>query len=395
MAAIEPLFLAVAVLALLLLTHVYVFYPLSLLFLKRKKGNRDFSGAPPSYPSVAMVCAAHNEDQVLEEKIRNFLAIDYPPDKLCVYFGSDGSTDRTDEILLSYSDNERIRSFMYPRRGKAAVINELMRNVEAEIVAFSDANTLYAKDAIGKMVRRFSDPSVGGVCGNLHLSAPTENIGMAGEEKYWFIETWLKKMESSIDSLIGATGGIYAIRRALFEAQPEGICLADDLLLPVRIAAKKYRIVFEEQAHAFEETNVDIFQEFQRRVRIAVGSLVILSFWSGFSAGLSPFFKYSFFSHKLLRWLIPFILIALLLATGVLTLLGSFMQWLFFLQLVAYGAGLVGLLAEKLKIPSGVLVFPAYFLLANAAVFVGWFKRSTLGKQAAWSTQRTEQIPSE
>jgi poly-beta-1,6-N-acetyl-D-glucosamine synthase len=380
--------LLTAAIAFLALFQVYALYPLSLLCIKMFSRKKEPSLKSKSQPTVVMICAAHNEDQVLKEKIKNFLALDYPPEKLTILFGSDGSTDRTNEILEAET-SERIHVRYFDRRGKAAVINELMRMTDAEIVVFSDANTIYHKDAVKTMVRHFEIPSVGGVCGNLSLSAPKESSGMVGEEKYWLFETWLKKMESGIYSLIGATGGIYAIRRALYEDQPTNIRIADDLLLPLRITAKKFRIVFEEQAHAYEETNVDVFLEFHRRIRNAVGSIAILSFWRELSPGFTPYFKYSFFSHKLLRWLLPFFLVGLFIATGVLAMSDHGCIWPFALQVLLYGIGVLGLIAEKLHIRTGIIMIPAYFVLANAAVFLGWFKRSTLGKQATWSTHRS------
>jgi poly-beta-1,6-N-acetyl-D-glucosamine synthase len=389
MQILELVSIVIAGAAFLGILNVYVLYPISLIVLRKMSNRRQFVQRSGLYPSVAMLCAAHNEDQVIRDKIANFLALEYPPDKLFLYIGSDGSTDRTNEILRSFRENDRIRVRYFERRGKGAVVNELIQEIDAEIVVFSDANTIYHKDSVAMMVRRFDDPSVGGVCGNLFLTAPKQNAGMIGEEKYWLIETWLKKMESSIHSLIGATGGIYAIRRVLYEQQPVDRRIADDLLLPMRIAAKKYRIVFEEDAHAFEDTNADMFLEFHRRVRNAVGSIAVLSFWSELSPGYNLFFKYSFLSHKLLRWLIPFILLAFFFSTGILAFLNGVFLWLFALQLLLYGIGILGIIAEKFNLRTGVLMLPAYFVLANSAVFLGWFKRSSLGKQATWPTHRS------
>jgi biofilm PGA synthesis N-glycosyltransferase PgaC len=377
--------------AVILLCHVYIMYPLSLLVLKKLYAKSEPVQRDIPLPPVAMVVAAYNEEQVIEEKIINFRALDYPPDKIRLYVGSDGSNDDTDKILSGYEGDERIRVRRFQRLGKASVLNALLSEVQEDIVLFSDANTMYRKDAVHKMVRRFSDPSVGGVCGNLKLTAPSMNTGMVGEEKYWFIETWLKKTESAIDSLIGATGGIYAIRRPLYEMQPVNFRIADDLLLPIRIRAKGYKIIFEEEAYAFEETSKNVFLEFRRRIGNSVGSIAVLRFWPELAPRLGLFFRYSFLSHKVLRWIIPFVLIALFISSGILAYSRFAFQVVFGLQILFGLAALLGLIFEKKKIKTGLFILPAYFLISNVAVLLGWFKLSaSVGKQATWSTARSK-----
>lgn len=370
------------------LLHTYILYPVSLWllsFVRRDRRHRAIIASETPLPSVTILLSAYNEEAVLPRKIENFLRLDYPADRLFLLVGSDGSTDRTGEILREASRDPRIRARLFERGGKAAAVNKLAAEAETEILLFTDANTYFEPDTIRKMVRHFADDRIGGVCGNLRLVASIGNIGSTGEESYWKVESWLKKREGGIESTLGATGAIYAIRRALFVPQPTDRKIADDLLLPLRIAAAGYRVVYDAEAVGFEETANSMLQEFRRKIRNAVGTFNVIRVIRPDAAGFSPFVRYAFFSHKLLRWVVPFFLIGLLAATIGLLFLGAPLLPLLWFQLAFYALALVGLAAEAFRVNIGFLSMPLYFMAVNTSLLLGWFRLSSEGKTVTWT----------
>ena len=377
----------------LALLHTYVFYPLSLvvitLFQKQRETQRPFDPLS-ALPTVTIICAAHNEEFVVQKKVENFFELEYPADKLLLLIGSDGSTDGTNAILQSYEHHPRVWVRYFDRSGKPATINRLVREVSGDLIVFTDANTLFAPDAILKFVRHFSDPQIGGVCGNLQLIPSSCSIGALGEEAYWEFETWLKKMEGKIYSTLGATGAVYAIRRELFFEQPTDGQYADDFLLPLRITAKGFKIIFDRELAAFEETTSSMTREFSRKIRVAVGTFNTISLVRDIASHFPPFVRYALFSHKYLRWTVPFTLLGvfassllLFLSTGSLGLL-LFIEgcFLFFVAL--------GWIGELFRLRLGKISLPFYYCTINLALLIGWCKFFFTKPASTWiSPERT------
>lgn len=371
------------------LLHTYVFYPLSLvvitLFHKQKEKQRPSDLSSPVL-TVTIICAAHNEEFVLQKKVENFLALEYPEDKLSLLIGSDGSTDGTNAILQSYEQHPRVCVRYYERSGKPSTINRLMQETSGDLIVFTDANTLYAPDAIMKFVRHFSDPQVGGVCGNLQLIPSSRSIGALGEEAYWEYETWLKKMEGTIYSTLGATGAVYAIRRELFVEQPTDGQYADDFLLPLRITAKGFKIIFDRHVAAFEETTSSMTREFSRKIRVAVGTFNTISLVRDIASNLPPFVRYALFSHKYLRWIVPFFLLGVFASSLLLFLTAGLFGWLLllegcFLLLVA-----LGWIGELFRLRLGKLSLPFYYCTINFALLIGWCKFFFTTPASTWKS---------
>ncbi|MCB2203213.1 glycosyltransferase family 2 protein [bacterium] len=378
----QALYYTIAILSTTALLAAYVLYPLAMALLAKYR-NRPWRVDEETLPAVTMVVAVYNEEKVLEEKLRNFRELDYPKDKLFLLFGSDGSNDSSHEILAREED-ERVSWHAFERGGKLRTINRLMQFVHTPIVVYSDANTMYRKDSIRKLVRHFVDEEVGAVCGNLHLQTPTESVGGKGERTYWTYENYIKHWEAQYQTALGATGGIYAIRSSLFHEQPEHAQVADDLLLPLRITADNRRVLYESEAVATEATSPTMHDEFRRKVRIARTSFnclpPLMRVFNRYPARV----KWMIVFHKFLRWMAPFFF--LLLALSIVLLAGeNWIRLTLFYPLLAFLAlGILGWIVDLAGKRMGPLSLPFYFLAINAAFLVAWLTLPFHRGQATW-----------
>lgn len=373
-------------LSLLGILVTYALYPACMGALARFRP-RPWHTDDRTLPPVTMVVTAYNEEDVIEAKLRNFLAMEYPGDRLFLLIASDGSTDRTDRIIAEFADGVRVRFFPLARGGKMRAVNSLMRHVQTPLVVFSDANTMYQPDALRRLVRHFADPAIGGVCGNLRLNAASSSVGAAGEKTYWAYENVLKRWEGGSVTTLGATGGIYAIRTAAYVPHPEISQVADDLLLPMHVVAQGLRFVYDASALAHEDTMPSVRYEFRRKIRVAWGSILTLQRIRGFAARLPRAVRVMFFCHKTLRWLGPFFLLGLLgaaagLARHELVRDALLLPGLLLALLIA-----AGWLAELRGSRLGPFSLPFYFLASNLALLVAWWRFATSEAVGTWEKQ--------
>jgi len=287
----------------ILILYTYVVFPVLLAAFARFK--RRYSGEPAAsgteLPRVAMVVAAFNEAHVLAGKLENTWELDYPSDRFQILIGSDGSDDGTEGILSDCHD-PRLRKFLYQkRRGKISVLNSVMAEVNADIVVMSDANTMFAPDSLRKLIAHFADPKVGCVSGELRLE---QEGGVSGEGLYWKYESWIKRNESRLGFLIGCNGGIFAIRRELYEPLPAST-IVEDFVLSMRILERGYRVHFEPAARAVEPPCVSSKAEMVRKIRIGAGGFQALSLTRSLLHPRFGFRAFAFWGHKVLRWLVP------------------------------------------------------------------------------------------
>jgi cellulose synthase/poly-beta-1,6-N-acetylglucosamine synthase-like glycosyltransferase len=297
-----------------LVAYSCALYPLMLMLGARFVRRREPSPKATGLPRLSVVVAAHNEEAVIEEKIRNTFALDYPKDRLEFLVGSDGSTDRTDEICRRHPwvRFERIE----PRAGKANVLNTLIPKAQGEVIVLSDANTIIEPGALAAMLRHFDDPTVGGVCGRLILVSNREKVMADTERAYWGYESRIKELESHCYSTVGANGGIYAIRKELFFPIPPDTII-DDFVISMNLLQQGKRLVFERDAVAREAVSKSFRDEFWRKVRIGGGDLQALLRMTTFFSKASAFVSFAYVSRKVIRWLTPFLLIlALILGYG-------------------------------------------------------------------------------
>jgi cellulose synthase/poly-beta-1,6-N-acetylglucosamine synthase-like glycosyltransferase len=383
--------------ALALVAFSYVGYPLVLLawaafddlfgalrFLAGGPDRRERNG-PAEWPRVSLVVAAFDEEACIGEKVRNSLALDYPPDRLEILIGCDGCTDRTAAIARQ-AGGERVRVVeLTPRSGKATVLAKLVPAATGDVVVLTDANVMLEPGAVRALARRFRDPAVGAVVGRLRLQNPTN--GEFEEGLYWKYETFLKYLEGKRGCVLGANGGIYAIRRILFGPLPPDT-ITDDYVIPVRIAVRGWRVPFEPAAVAHEDTTEDPAKEFGRRARIGAGNWQSILRVPDVLDPRTGFVFFAFVSHKLLRWTTPLLLALVLL--GSVAAAARPEAWTYRL-LVAAQLGFYALAFAGWCGAAGPLrraaSFAHYFVAMNVALTIGlWrFVRGTQG--AAW--QRT------
>jgi cellulose synthase/poly-beta-1,6-N-acetylglucosamine synthase-like glycosyltransferase len=373
-----------------LVVYAYAGYALAIHLFARWFGREPI---PPAVdegrlPTVALLIAAHDEETVIDERVRNALAIDYPRDRFEVVVASDGSSDATAEIVRGYADRG-VRLIDYrERRGKSAVLNETIAGLTAEVVVLSDANTFNDPDAVRMLARWFADPSVGSVVGRLILTDPA--TGRNADGLYWKYETFLKTCEARLGALLGANGAIYAIRRALYVPIPDRT-IVDDFVIPLLSELRHGRtIVYDVNAVAREETPADLGQEFHRRARIGAGGFQAIGILRGLLDPRRGWVAFAFLSHKVLRWTCPAFLIGLAASNVALAFGGGppFYKWALAAQAAFYlTAGLVALAPPRFKLLKP-LRLATMFASMNAALLVGFFRWAFGSQGGIW--RRTE-----
>jgi len=360
-----------------LLIYSYALFPFLLALISRRVPETPTD--PSEWPRVSVVLSVFNEEKHIAARLANFVALDYPADRLEFLVGSDGSTDGTEVILASCADKRLHFERMPSRGGKPRVLNYLVRQAKNELLVFTDANTMFATDALKKLVRHFSDPMIGGVCGRLILEG---NSSETDENAYWRLETFLKTRESRLDSCLGANGGIYAIRRRLWPGIPDN-AFVDDFVIGMRVRESGSRVIYDAEAVALEDMPEKVSAEFGRRVRIGAGGFQALVLcWRS----LLPWrgaYTWAFWSHKVLRWFGPFFMLGAIIANVMMPwsgLSGTVLS----LQLLFYALAVAGALRLG---RNSLLSVPHYFVAMNYALLLGFFRFVTGRQRAAW--QRT------
>ena len=292
-------------------------------------------------PGVSVIVAARNEARRLAARIENLLACDYPADRIEIIVASDGSTDDPAAALAPYG--RRVRLLLLPRAGKASALNAAVLCATHPIVVFADARQQFAPDAIRRLVAPFADPQIGAVSGELMIDGAGSTIG-DGVGAYWRYEKWLRRREALLDSTLGVTGAIYAMRRWLWQPLPVDTLL-DDVLGPMRVVLRGYRVVFEPAARAYDVAASDAGAELRRKVRTLAGNFQLLAYEPRLLVpGVNPVWL-QFMSHKLGRLLVPYALLTILASSAVLArtswiYAAAFGAQLFFYGLAVYGAWL-------------------------------------------------------
>lgn len=356
--------------------YAYLGYPLLLAGLGRLI-HREVKKRPIQ-PLVSLLIPAYNEARVMARKIANSLAIDYPPDRLEIVIASDGSTDQTAAVARAHAPAGRITVIAFPEnRGKIATLNESLARLAGEIVVFSDAAAMIQPDALRRLVENFADPAVGAASGVYKIVKADEvNIG-ASEDFYWKYETFLKVRESRLASTLGGHGHLHAIRRSLYPYPAPGT-INDDYVIPVSVISKGYRAVYEPGAVVYEEARE--MTGFGRRVRIMAGNIQQLGEIAGLFAPLRPLELLFFVSHKLLRLLVPFAMLAALIANAFLLSSANYAALLAF-QIGFYSLAACGTLW---RLRPRILMLPFYFSMINLATFFGLYHSLTHRRSLAW-----------
>lgn len=295
-----------------LLFHTYLFYPVivklySLVAAKKFFKNRD------ELPKVSVLIAAYNEEKVIRETVETLLASNYPKERFEVIVGSDNSKDRTHEIMQELADsNPQVKFFpFFERNGKPGVLNRIEEKAFGDILVFCDSNILFDKNALMEMASLFADKRVGGVSGEIRLKkSKTGNQ----EGTYWKLESRIKDFEGKVGSLIGANGGMYAIRRELYWKYPVGETIQDDILMTLKVISAGYDFTYDTMAYSHEEPTATNEDEFKRKKRIQVSNLGTIRYVKEFLNPFTGFTAFALWSHKILRWFSPHLLIITIIA---------------------------------------------------------------------------------
>jgi cellulose synthase/poly-beta-1,6-N-acetylglucosamine synthase-like glycosyltransferase len=373
-------------LVLLIGAHVYVGYPVLLWLIASCGGARRVRiGEVDAH--VTLIISAYNEERAIAEKLDNTLALDYPRDKLQILVVSDASSDGTDEIVSQYASRGVELLRMPDRGGKTVGLNKAVERARGDVIVFSDANAMYEPSAIRNLVRNFADPGVGAVVGESGYT-DAQATSEHSEGLYWDYEIALKRLESSVSSVVGGDGAIYATRRALYvPMRPDAL---SDFVNPLQVVRAGYRCVYEPEARCFERAGDSFDKEFRRKVRIVNRAwramLTMPELLNPFRFG---FFSFELVSHKLLRWLMPFFMAALLVVNALLIQRGAFYAALFAAQVVFYVLAAVGHLLREWPSMPRLLTIPYFFCLVNVASAVGIVDAYRGRAYVTWATVRT------
>jgi len=372
------------------LIYTYIGYPVLIALISnlrpRRVNRADYS------PAVTIIITAYNEERALAAKIENTLALDYPRELTEIIVASDCSTDRTDEIVQSFHGRGVILHRQPQRLGKTAAQNAAVEKARGEIIVFSDATSLYEPGALRTIVRNFADPTVGCVGGRLIYVDPADTHIGRGAKSYWGYETFLKRHESNAGSLIGVSGCLYAVRKSAYVPLYNEAC--SDFIIATKMVEQGLRAVYEPHAVCTEETNRQPGKEMRMRVRII--NQTFSDLWRH-RAMMNPFrsgfYAVQLWSHKVMRYFVPFFLAAFLGATAILAASSIAFRLMFTLQLVGYGLGLLASLLDYAGIRNRMLAFPQYFLLANLASVIALYQFLRGERYARWEPIRDAPAP--
>ena len=368
--------------------YTYAGYPLLLFIWSRYLPKRTKKSCPKTKPTVSVLIAAKNEENTIGPRLDNLILQHYPKDKLEIIVISDGSTDRTNQIVLEYSDKAKEGTLsvkllaLEGSNGKPNAINQGIKYAKGELIVFTDSRQKFDNNVIEELIANFEDPTVGCVSGELLFVKDTDSNIKEGMGLYWKIEKIIRKLESTIGSVAGATGAIYAIRKSLYLKLPDETLL-DDVLTPMNIVLQGFRTVFESKACAYDILSKDAKHEWTRKVRTLSGNWQFINIKpSLFSPVQNPIW-WRFLSHKIFRLLVPFCLPMLLISA---ILVGeTFYDAMASMQLLFYLIAASGLLLPKTR-SNRIINLCYFFMVLNMAAFWGFVYWVTGNCSKAWKT---------
>jgi poly-beta-1,6-N-acetyl-D-glucosamine synthase len=376
----------------LLLSIVYCYFGYPLFIYLFALAFRNEIDKSPIEPTVSIIISVYNEEDWIENKIRNLFSLDYPHSKLEIIIGSDGSTDQTNQLIQQFSSPILSFCTYSQRRGKMATINDLVAKSKHEILIFTDARQSFDADTIRELVANFHDQKIGCVSGELNFQLAIERGTGKGINIYWKYEKFLRKCESQFHSMLGATGAIYAVRRELFTPIPPDILL-DDMFVPLKIIENGFRAVFDPQAKAYDIVADNPQAEYRRKVRTLCGNYQIFHYFFGLFNPLTSPIAIQLFSHKFLRIIIPFLSI-LLFIINILLFNTAFVYQVFIaMQICFYLMALLGIWTKNSeygfsKLVSNISYIPYVFCLLNFSALVSFLRFINHNQAVTWEKAR-------
>ncbi len=360
------------VLSLFVVAYTFIFYPLLIVFIGKVRP------APvlktDELKEITILVVVYNEEDKIEKKIQNCLSCNYPADKISILFASDGSTDGTVKTIDNYGD-PRIKAISFPeRRGKAACLNDAIKQIKTEYIILTDSRQTFDESALMELTRNLNDDSVGAVSGELIFAKEGENTFSQSVDAYWRYEKFVRNAESQMGSVIGVTGAIYALKKSCFRAIP-AVTVLDDVLIPMQVVMQGKRVLFESKAIAYDIPSSDPVREKKRKIRTLAGNIQLLALEP---ALLNPFKNRAVLqlvSHKLLRLLVPYFLMLLMLSNIILAFDSFVFALILFGQAIFYLLPLVGknpnvkFMSIGVKISSAFLNMNWYAVLAMVEYF--------------------------
>lgn len=368
-----------------LLIYTYIGYP-SYIYIRANMFENGIKKDMSYKPSISVIISCYNEEAHIEKKINNLLRSDYPKEKLEILIGSDGSRDKTNDILLRISDN-RVRVFAFQkRRGKVSVLNDVVPKASGDILVFCDVRQNFDENAISHLVANFADEKVGCVSGELVFEKSASSNGVSeGVNRYWDYEKFMRREESAIHSMVGATGAIYAIRRKLYSPPPRDTVL-DDVYIPLAIVRKGYRSIWDEEAKAYDRPALTPQEEYRRKVRTLAGNYQIFGMFKDLLIPFRSPVGIALISHKLFRVIAPFFMISMFFSNLIIAKTANYAFFMICQILFYIFAILGGMTYEKrrerliTKMASTIYMFCLLNFTALAGLYRFLFKK----QEIAW-----------
>jgi poly-beta-1,6-N-acetyl-D-glucosamine synthase len=341
-------------------------------------------------PTVSVVLVVRNEAAVLQEKLSNLLALDYPAERLQLVLVSDGSTDGTEAILREAARDPRVQVVLNQlSQGKARGLNDGWATGAGEVIVFTDARQQIEEGALRLLMENFADPQVGAVSGELMLGDPARGESNRGMGLYWRMEKRMRELESATGSVVGATGALYAVRRELVQGVPADTIL-DDVFIPMHVSRRGYRVIFDQRARAWDVADLGSSREFRRKVRTLTGNYQLVQLAPWLLRGENPM-RFEFISHKLIRLVVPFALLTMFLASCFLP--GIFYRIVFWFQVCGYGLSLLGWSGWNLGPLARMADACRTLVVLNAAALVA-FGNFAMGRTVDWTQASLAATPS-
>ena len=379
---------------LFLLVYTYFIFPFSTIFLARKRFlNNKFYNQKEEMPSVSILIAAYNEQDVIKEKVMSIINSNLPSSKIEIIIGSDCSTDNTNEIISKLAKNNSLINvkIFTERSGKSSVVNKLVKQAKNEILILTDANIIFSKNTIHSLIRHFKDSEIGLVDSNM-VNIGIKKSGISLQEKtYISSEVKFKHAESKLwGMLMGPFGGCFAIKKSLFVPIPENF-MVDDFFICMNILKNGNLAINDLDAVVYEDVSNQISEEFRRKRRISMGNFINLFYFKKLL--LKPFSRlgFIFLSHKVIRWFGPILLILVLTSNFILISDNIFYKMTFFVQLILFTLPFIDFLLRKIGIHILILRFVTHFYSMNLALFIGMIDYLTVNKKGVWEPTKRKQ----